>query len=182
MQLLKTSDRCISHFWCLYLMLTARKVAPRTIPQEAVTHKIVYTVGSTRVCSTWSDLNWEVVVVLFTLLNVRSFGGLDLLLNIGHVTGLHLSVKTCFNIPFFLFMCQDFTSPCEECESLLNILLCTVPPPLNLDCLSTAANDRICFLVGKIIQQVTKAFLISSYQYALLTIQVHHILRWYLIP
>ena len=38
-------------------MLTARKVAPRTIPQEAVTHKIVYTVGSTRVCSTWSDLN-----------------------------------------------------------------------------------------------------------------------------
>ena len=37
-----------------------------------------------------------------------------------------------------------------------------------------AANDRICFLVGKIIQQATKAFSI--------TIQVHHIFRWYLIP
>ena len=34
-------------------MLTARKVAPRTIPQEAVTQRNVYTVGSTLVCSTY---------------------------------------------------------------------------------------------------------------------------------
>ena len=40
-------------------MLTARKVAPRTMPQEAVTHKIVYTVGSTRVCSTWGGIRFE---------------------------------------------------------------------------------------------------------------------------
>ena len=69
-----------------------------------------------------------------TLSNVRSFGGLDLLLNIGHVTGLHLKViknrdeSLYWNLyePFVL----RFTSPCEGCELLLNIHQCSAPPLL----------------------------------------------------
>ena len=112
-----------------------------------------------------SDLNWEVLVVLFTLLNVRSFGGLDLLLNIGHVTGLHLSVKTCFNIPFFSLSVK--TSPLHVKSASHSRIFSYAPFLLPWIWIGyqPAANDRICFLVGKIIQQATKAFSISSYQY-----------------
>ena len=79
-----------------------------------------------------------------TLSNVRSFGGLDLLLNIGHVTGLHLKViknrdeSLYWNLyePFVL----RFTSPCEGCELLLNIHQCSVLLLLKSEPFSPGAN------------------------------------------
>ena len=128
-------------------MLTARKVAPRTMPQEAVTHKIVYTVGSTRVCSTWGGIRFE----------LRSLGcpfypfERPVLWRPGLVVEhwpCHWVTSECenmFQYSIFFSICQDLTSPCEECESLPNILLCTVPPPLNLNRLSTSCKWSYLF-------------------------------------